>query len=52
MRKRARLALWCAAALGVAAGAEAQERSQIAVSGFHHRVSNGFRRTRLRALHR
>jgi YaiO family outer membrane protein len=42
MRKRARLALWCVVALGVAAGAEAQERSQIAVSGFHHRVSDGF----------
>jgi YaiO family outer membrane protein len=42
MRKLARLPLWCAAALGVAAGAEAQDRSQISVSGFHHRVSNGF----------
>lgn len=42
MRKLGRLSLWCAAALGVAAGAEAQERSQIAVSAFHHRVSDGF----------
>jgi YaiO family outer membrane protein len=42
MHKCARLALGCVAALAVAAGAEAQERSQIAVSGFHHRVSDGF----------
>lgn len=42
MPRRARLPLWCALALGVAAGAEAQDRSQILVSGFHHRVSDGF----------
>jgi YaiO family outer membrane protein len=42
MGNLARLPLWCAAALCVAAGAEAQERSHIAVSGFHHRVSDGF----------
>jgi YaiO family outer membrane protein len=42
MPDRARVSLWCAAALLVAANAEAQERSQVSVSGFHHRVSNGF----------
>lgn len=37
-----RFPLGCAVALSLAAPAHAQDRSQISVSGFHHRVSNGF----------
>jgi YaiO family outer membrane protein len=37
-----RLPLWGALLLGLSPTAHAQDRSQLTVSGFHHRVSNGF----------
>jgi len=39
---RSRLPVWCAMVLCGSATAQAQDRNQITVSGFHHRVSNGF----------